>query len=96
MILRFGKYKGKRFEDTPISYQNWLLSQDWFKAPKQESSLHKQLNGWDGHTRRGQAIYDAIFEQEKTESGAYYCGCGNMKEPSEKYCGWGCISELGI
>lgn len=27
--------------------------------------LHQQLNGWDGHSKKGEAIYDAIFEQEK-------------------------------
>lgn len=32
-ILKFGKYKGLEFLSTPISYQNWLLSQDWFKLP---------------------------------------------------------------
>ena len=28
-------------------------------------SLHHQLNGWDGYSKKGQAVYDAIFEQEK-------------------------------
>lgn len=68
MKLRFGKYKGQQLKDTPKSYQNWLLSQDWFKAPKQEKPLHQQLNGWNGHSQRGQAVYDAIFEQEKLEA----------------------------
>jgi len=35
--LKFGKYKGQLFLSTPVSYQNWLLNQDWFKAPNQES-----------------------------------------------------------
>ncbi len=68
MKLRFGKYKGQQFKDTPKSYQNWLLNQDWFKAPKQEKPLHQQLNGWDGYNQRGRAVYDAIFEQEKLEA----------------------------
>jgi uncharacterized protein (DUF3820 family) len=70
MKLRFGKYKGLQFEDTPKSYQKWLLSQKWFKAPKQKKTLplHQQLNGWDGHSRKGQAVYDAIFELEKAEA----------------------------
>lgn len=67
MTLRFGKYKGQQFENTPQSYQDWLLKQDWFKAPKQEKPLHQQLNGWDGHSRKGEAIYDSIFEQEKKQ-----------------------------
>jgi hypothetical protein len=31
--LKFGKYKGQQFLSTPVSYQNWLLQQDWFKIP---------------------------------------------------------------
>lgn len=94
--LKFGKFKGQKFIDTPIWYQNWLLKQDWFKAPKQQKPLplHRQsLSGWDGYSKRGQAIYDAIFEEEKAESDRMYCDCGNMKDPSEKYCGYGCIAE---
>jgi hypothetical protein len=44
------------------------MKQNWFKAPKQEKTLHQQLNGWDGHSRKGQAIYEKIFEQEKAEA----------------------------
>lgn len=95
MTLKFGKYKGQQFENTPKSYQEWLLKQNWFKSPKQEKPLHQQLNGWDGHSRKGQAVYDAIFEQEKAESDSMYCDCGDMKDPKEKYCGWGCIAENG-
>jgi hypothetical protein len=65
MTLRFGKFKGQQFKETPKFYQDWLLKQDWFKLEEKEKPLHRQLNGWDGHSRKGQAIYDAIFEQEK-------------------------------
>jgi hypothetical protein len=44
----------------------WLVKQDWFK-PTIEKPLHHQLNGWDGYSRKGETIYDAIFEQEKKE-----------------------------
>jgi len=74
MILKFGKYKGEKFQDTPISYQNWLMKQDWFNKPKTVKKaipLHKQLNGWDGYSRKGEAVYNAIFEQEKAEWNAY-------------------------
>ena len=76
MTLRFGKYKGKQFENTPKSYQNWLLAQDWFKATKQDKPLHQQLNGWNGYSRRGEAIYDSIFEQEKAEEAKQDCIIG--------------------
>jgi uncharacterized protein (DUF3820 family) len=62
--LSFGKFKGQSFSSTPSWYQEWLLQQGWFKKPT-EKPLHQQLNGWDGYGRKGQAIYDAIFEQEK-------------------------------
>ena len=67
MTLRFGKYKGQQFENTPKSYQDWLLNQDWFKASKEQLPLHRQLNGWDGYSRKGEAVYDSIFEQEKKQ-----------------------------
>ena len=71
--LKFGKYKGQQFLSTPVSYQNWLTSQDWFKMPKDEmvnaqkqiSNLHNQLGAWDGYSKRGTAIYDSMFEAEK-------------------------------
>jgi hypothetical protein len=31
--LKFGKFKGQNFNQTPTWYQTWLLKQDWFKAP---------------------------------------------------------------
>ena len=76
--LAFGKHKGQRFLSTPVSYQNWLLNQDWFRAPgastpsKQISQLSSKLGGWDGYSRKGAAIYDAIFEAEKAEQDAYF------------------------
>lgn len=67
MILKFGTFKGERLQDTPLWYQDWLNKQDWFRKPKRvkRKPLHQQLNGWDGHSKKGQAVYDAIFEQEK-------------------------------
>jgi|TARA_R100000482_G_scaffold108072_1_gene50385 hypothetical protein len=76
MKLKFGKYKGTKFENTPKWYQNWLLSQKWFNAPKKEKPLHQQLNGWDGYSRKGELIYNAIFEQEKKEESKRDCIAG--------------------
>lgn len=75
--LNFGKFKGKTFEQCPEWYQKWLQKQDWFNRPAQEQPLHKQLNGWDGHSTRGQAVYDAIFEREKEEQ--------EQHDPSDRY-----------
>lgn len=36
-ILKFGKFKGQKLSDTPQWYQDWLLSQDWFKSNKVEA-----------------------------------------------------------
>jgi hypothetical protein len=35
--LKFGKYKGQQFNETPKSYQQWLISQEWFKMPSNEA-----------------------------------------------------------
>jgi hypothetical protein len=72
--LKFGKYKGQNFLDTPKDYQCWLLKQDWFKAPindeltnaqRQFSNAAKKLGNWNGYSARGAAIYDNMFEAEK-------------------------------
>jgi len=47
-----------------------------FSAPKSEKPLHHQLNGWDGHSRKGQAVYNAIFEQEKQQALSEDCRMG--------------------
>jgi hypothetical protein len=78
--LKFGKYKGQDFSSTPKSYQEWLLAQNWFKMPitltplqqaeKQISDLSNQLRGWDGYSKRGSAIYDAMFDAEQAMDSA--------------------------
>lgn len=82
--LKFGKYKGLNFLSTPKHYQSWLLSQEWFKVPipktqdalqdaqKQFSDSYKKLGNWDGHSKRGEAIYDSMFEAEKAMDEAYF------------------------
>ena len=74
-ILKFGKHKGQNFASTPKPYQQWLLSQDWFKAPTSNgkspsqtiSELSMSLKNWNGHSKNGAAIYDKLFEAEKAE-----------------------------
>lgn len=88
MKLAFGKFKGQELNDTPVWYQNWLNDQTWFTKPV-ERPLHRQLNGWDGHGRKGEAVYDAIFEHEKNEPikiGIECPTCGSNKSKDEKYC----------
>lgn len=80
-ILSFGKFKGQRVCDTPQWYQTWLTKQDWFtnQQPKKANNRvdSRSLRGWDGHSRKGQAIYDAVFEQEMSDSDKY--------DPSDRY-----------
>jgi len=86
--LKFGKYKGLQFLSTPISYQTWLLAQDWFKMPvvltemqqaqKRVSNCANQLKGWNGYSRTGAVAYDNMFEAEKAMDAAYY----NDSDPS--------------
>jgi len=88
MLLSFGKHKGQELSSTPKSYQDWLSKQDWFNSPKKEKSLSQKLNGWDGHSRKGQAIYDAIFEQEKAHALKQDCVSGICSCcPDSKYYG---------
>ena len=44
MLLKFGKFKGQDFSQTPQWYQNWLLNQDWFKL--EQPSQPKQIKAW--------------------------------------------------
>ena len=67
MKLTFGKFKGQELTETPSWYQTWLLNQKWFNVSNSEKPLHQQLNGWDGISRKGEAVYDKIFEQEKLQ-----------------------------
>jgi len=101
--LKFGKYKGQEFSKTPKSYQDWLLAQDWFKVPivltplqqaeKNISQLSSQLNGWDGHSSRGAAIYDAMFDAEQAMDSAveyerkYF---GMSEEAKQDLMNWEC------
>jgi|LakMenEpi03Aug12_release.lakeMendotaPanAssembly.Ray.scaffolds.fasta_scaffold1680625_1 hypothetical protein len=91
--LKFGKYKGQLFSATPKSYQAWLTNQDWFRfpspAPKENiSTLSDKLACWNGHSARGQAIYDRMFELERDEPIALgiECTCGLPKAKNDRYC----------
>jgi hypothetical protein len=48
--LKFGKYKGMQFLSTPASYQNWLLSQDWFKVPNVDLKQYALIENGKIHT----------------------------------------------
>ena len=69
MQLTFGKFKGRKFEDAPKWYQDWLLKQSWFSlSAEKKQPLHQQLNGWDGYGKKGETVYNQIFEQEKKQA----------------------------
>ncbi|MEY3179131.1 MAG: hypothetical protein RJB42_1372 [Bacteroidota bacterium] len=70
-ILKFGKYKGQNFNSTPISYQNWLLQQDWFKVPSIEQKPPTISKSWDGYSRKGQAQQQSYFEYEVSMADKY-------------------------
>ncbi len=81
-ILKFGKYKGQNFNSTPISYQSWLLKQDWFKLPAQLTDVQKaaktisqlsgQLKNWNGVSAKGSATYEKIFDAEVAMDNAIF------------------------
>ena len=33
ITMRFGKYKGERLADIPVSYLDWVIGQDWLGDP---------------------------------------------------------------
>lgn len=66
--LKFGKFKGQQFLNTPKSYQAWLLSQDWFKKPVMIDHMPKISQNWDGYSRRGEAQEWQVFEWEKRQA----------------------------
>ncbi len=73
-ILKFGKYKGQNFLDTPMSYQHWLLEQNWFKRPtaltemeqaqKNANQCANRLKGWNGYSAKGYAAECDMFDAE--------------------------------
>ena len=73
----------------PKWYRDWLLNQKWFKQDtKINRSPYHRLKGWDGHSSKGQAAYDAIFEMEMQEgiNSGLECICGCPKYSIDKYC----------
>ena len=69
--LKFGKYNGMQFLSTPVSYQNWLLSQDWFKVPTNEVKPPQLSKNWNGYSKNGEAKYNAYFEYEMAMADKY-------------------------
>lgn len=74
--LKFGKYKGQNFLNTPKSYQDWLLNQDWFKIPSNEEKMPRISKSWDGYSRKGQAQEWAVFEWEQRQEAKLDCKRG--------------------
>jgi hypothetical protein len=66
--LKFGKHKGQQFLNTPLSYQNWLLSQDWFKVSSNEEKMPSISKSWNGYSKKGEAQEWAVFEWEKRQA----------------------------
>lgn len=64
MVLKFGKFKGERLEDTPKWYREWLLKQDWFE----------QENVFDNNIKH---IYDKVSTYE---GGLNMCGLAYLCE----------------
>ena len=79
--LKFGKYKGQNFQSTPQSYQSWLMSQDWFKAPTTNEARYDVVRKFVSDFAMGMGIqYERIMfnltwdeaEQYKQEMNLYH------------------------
>jgi hypothetical protein len=74
MILTFGKHKGQEFKNTPKSYQNWLLVQDWFKMKEEKVEYDVKYFFCSG-TDQDLDNYH-ITELLTGKIGNYYFDCG--------------------
>lgn len=74
--LKFGKFKGQEFVNTPIWYQNWLLKQDWFNKTSEEEKMPTISKNWNGYSRKGEAQEWAVFEWEKKQAEKDDCRLG--------------------
>ena len=71
-ILKFGKHKGQMFFNTPVSYQKWLLSQDWFKVLTNSELKPPTISkNWNGYSRKGQTQQESYFEYEMAMADKY-------------------------
>jgi hypothetical protein len=60
--LAFGKHKGKMFLDTPKSYQEWLLSQEWFKVPTPSQAKYDVIRKFVLEYRIGMGrVYEIVM-----------------------------------
>lgn len=48
--------------------------------------IEEGLRNWDGHSAKGQAAYDRMFEFEKWLDNQMYCQCGHRKFEEHSYC----------
>ena len=99
MIMRFGKFKGTKFEDTPKWYQDWLQKQGWFTMDstpkltkgeavrKELSQATNKMKGWNGYSRSGAANEDNVFRLEQKLDDLFTCpSCCRDKGEDEEYC----------
>jgi hypothetical protein len=42
-VFYFGKHKGLRLDQVPLSYLKWLIEQDWVKENLKDACHHKIL-----------------------------------------------------
>jgi hypothetical protein len=73
--LKFGKYKGQNFNSTPISYQKWLLVQNWFKIPTQSLESISKSVIVDKYTLQD---FQSLIGKYIKASGWHYDNSGNM------------------
>jgi hypothetical protein len=71
-ILKFGKYKGENFSNTPKWYQDWLLKQDWFKVPAPAEPKYKLVRKFVAEYRLGmgrakEIIFEGLSWQQANE-----------------------------
>lgn len=85
MILKFGKYKGERFQDTPVSYQQWLMNQEWFKKPKWGVYYMPTKEGRIFARIKPELVAKCNTKEEAFEMCEHYNQCGVLDELHSGY-----------
>lgn len=59
-ILKFGKFKGSKFSETPSWYQEWLPKQDWYKPQTNNEARYDVVRKYTHEYGMGMGIWREV------------------------------------
>jgi hypothetical protein len=87
--LKFGKFKGQKFNETPAWYQEWLMKQDWFNKPQPARyDVVKKYERDYAYNVRGGKFYDVEYSGLDFDTAtelANGMNCSGMNETVDCY-----------